>query len=70
MVKLYVTDSYYNVFNVVSDLIKDSVNTLKGKNLIFCEEKVSLMAERVICSRYGGSFNTEVYSFGNFMERT
>lgn len=67
MVKLLLTDSYYKVFETLNDCIKDTVNDLDGKNLVFCEEKISLMAERCICARFGGSFNTEVYSFGNFL---
>lgn len=67
MINLYLTDTNYNVFNVLCDLLKNKVNRLDGRNLVFCEEKVSLMVERTICARYGGTFNTEVYSFGNFL---
>ncbi len=65
--KLFITDTYFNVFNVLTDLLDGKTNSLFGKNLIFCEEKISLMAERRICDRVGGSFNTDVYSFGNFL---
>lgn len=67
MVKLIKTDTYYNVFNLLNDSLSKSVNSLDGKNLIFLEEKVSLMVERAICHKFNGSFNTEVYSFGNFL---
>ncbi|MBR2871518.1 MAG: exodeoxyribonuclease V subunit gamma [Clostridia bacterium] len=67
MVKLITTDSYQNVFNLLNDCLSNSANSLDGENLIFCEEKISLMVERLICERFGGSFNTEVYSFGNFL---
>ncbi len=67
MVKLITTDSYFNLFPTLKNCLKGKVNTLAGKNLIFCEEKVSLMAERIIFSEYGGSFNTAVYSFGNYL---
>ena len=67
MVKLIKTDTYYNVFNLLNDCLQKSVNNLGGKNLIFLEEKVSLMVERSICQKFNGSFNTEVYSFGNFL---
>ncbi len=67
MIKLITTDSYYNLFPILNNLLKGKVNTLGGKNLIFCEEKVSLMAERSIMSQFNGSFNTAVYSFGNFL---
>ncbi|MBQ8426332.1 MAG: PD-(D/E)XK nuclease family protein [Clostridia bacterium] len=67
MAKLIVTDSYFNMFSVLTEELKGSVNTLSGRNLVFCEEKVSLMVERKICSEFNGSFNTDVYSFGNFL---
>ena len=67
MIKLITTDSYFNLFNALKVELKDKVNSLTGKNLIFCEEKVSLMVERIILGEYGGSFNTTVYSFGNYM---
>lgn len=67
MVKLIKTDTYYNVFNLLNDCLQKNVNNLSGKNLVFLEEKVSLMVERSICQKFNGSFNTEVYSFGNFL---
>jgi len=67
MAKLIITDSYFNLFPILVERLKNSTNGLSGKNLIFCEEKVSLMAERYICGNLGGSFNTDVYSFGNFL---
>lgn len=67
MVNLITTDSYFNLFNVLTDNLKD-VNNINGKrNLIFCEEKISLLVERSICNKFNGSFNTDVYSFGNFL---
>ncbi len=67
MAKLIVTNSYSNLFPVLVKELKGTVNSLSGKNLIFCEEKVSLMAERMLCAEFNGSFNTCVYSFGNFL---
>ncbi len=68
MVKLLTTDSYFNLFNVLTKELK-GVRSLSEKNIIFTEEKFSLMAERCICDKFGGSFNTEVYSFGNFLRK-
>ena len=50
MAKLILTDSYFNLFDILTKELKNSANTLSGKNLVFCEEKVSLMAERKICA--------------------
>ncbi len=67
MIKLITTDSYFNLFNILVKELDGKCNRANGRNVIFCEEKVSLMAERMICASFGGSFNTDVYSFGNFM---
>lgn len=67
MAKLLVTDSYFNLFTILTKELEGTVNSLSGKNLVFCEEKVSLMIERKICAEFNGSFNTDVYSFGNFL---
>ncbi|MBQ3219688.1 MAG: PD-(D/E)XK nuclease family protein [Clostridia bacterium] len=67
MAKLITTTSYFNLFPILTKELKDCANSLNGKNLVFCEEKVSLMAERIICAEFKGSFNTDVYSFGNYL---
>lgn len=65
--RMLVADSYFGLFDALAREIKDKARGLSGKNIVFCEEKVSLMAERRIARETGGSFNTEVYSFGNFL---
>ncbi len=67
MAKLVITDSYFGVFDELVKLIDKNEGQLNNKNLIFCEEKVSLMAERAITSSVGSTFKTEVYSFGNYL---
>ncbi len=67
MVNLITTDSYFNVFDLLTKTIKERGTGIEQKNIIFCEEKVSLLIERLICYEQGGTFNTEVYSFGNFL---
>ena len=64
---LIITDSYFNIFPLLTGELCGTANDLSHKNLVFCEEKLSLMAERFIASAFGGTFNTEVYSFGNFL---
>lgn len=64
--KILLTNSYFNVFNILLDQIPNT-NDLSQKNYIFCEEKCSLMIERLIANKFCGSFNTSVYSFGNYM---
>ena len=67
MINLITTNSYFNMFDLlIKDLSEKSKDPQKP-NVIFCEEKVSLMIERFLCYQLGGSFNTEVFSFGNFL---
>ncbi len=66
MAKLIVTNSYFNLFPLLVDALSKN-DSLDKKNVVFLEEKVSLMAERIICNSLGGSFNTDVYSFGNYL---
>lgn len=66
MIKLILTDSQFNVFNCLLEQLELSKDQ---RNLIFCEEKVSLMTERMICDKFIGSFSTDVYSFGNYMRK-
>ncbi len=67
MVNLITTNSYFNMFDLLINDLKEKGNDIQRPNLVFCEEKVSLMIERMLCYKLGGSFNTEVYSFGNFL---
>lgn len=67
MVKLITADSYFELFPATINLIKDASSGLKDRNVIFCEAKISLMIERLLCAECGGTFNTEVYSFGKFL---
>ena len=67
MVNLITTDSYFNIFDLLIKNLEERGKGIAQKNIIFCEEKVSLLIERLICYSQGGTFNTEVYSFGNFL---
>lgn len=67
-VELIITDSYFKVFDILTDRLARKTEGVKEKNVIFCEEKISLMAERAICDRFGGTFNTDVYSFINYLK--
>ena len=63
MPKLFLTDTYYNVFNILSNDLYEKSRNLSEKYIVFTEEKISLMAERCICNKLGGSFNIKVMSF-------
>jgi len=64
---LKTVDSYHEIFSTLARDLKSKPSAIENKNLVFCEEKVSLMVERNICSALGGTFNTEVFSFGKFL---
>lgn len=66
MVKIITTNSYYNFFEILNKRLENSPKNLGEHNFVFCEEKISLMTERKIASHFNGSFNTFVYSFGNY----
>ncbi|MBQ8291357.1 MAG: exodeoxyribonuclease V subunit gamma [Clostridia bacterium] len=39
-----------------------------GKNLIFCEDRLTLIAERTLARRLGGTFETNVTTFARFLK--
>ena len=67
MINLITTDSYFNMFELLVSDLQTKQKNIEQKNIIFCEEKVSLMIERLVCYKFGGTFNTQVFSFGNFL---
>lgn len=67
MMKLITTNSYFQLFPILAERLSFSSKDVKERNVVFCEAKVSLMVERFICGELGGSFNTDVYSFGKFL---
>ena len=67
MVNLIVTDSYFNIFPLLTKKLSQTANDLNNRQAVFCEAKASLMIERYLCAECKGSFNTDVYSFGKFL---
>ncbi|MBP5686367.1 MAG: hypothetical protein J6W87_01120, partial [Clostridia bacterium] len=67
--KLFTADSCFGLFPVLISELNGKTSALGGKNLLFCEEKLSLSVERAICDNFSGSFNTEVCSFGKFLRK-
>ena len=39
-----------------------------GKNLIFCEDRLTLVAERALLTRMGGTFQSSVSTFARFLK--
>lgn len=67
MINIFKTDSYYNVFDILKDELNKLPSDVTSRNLVFAEEKISLMTERVICQGGKGSFNTQVCSFKKYL---
>ena len=67
MINLITTDSYFNMFELLVSDLQTKQKNIEQKNIIFCEEKVSLMIERLVCYKFGGTFSAQVFSFGNFL---
>ncbi len=68
-IKLIKTNSYFNLFPVLCDCLNGSTSDIGEEyNYIFCEDKISLFVERSIMSKFNGSFNTQVFSFGSFLK--
>ncbi len=45
-----------------------ALNEEKGKNtVIFCEDRLTLAAERAVCAEVGGTFNVSVYTLARFL---
>ncbi len=69
MVRLITANGYPNLIDALLQELSGKTGGLDQKNLIFCEEKISLMLERRICAEFSGSFNTDVYSFANYLRK-
>ena len=50
MIKIITAQSYFGLFDALKNQLKGKTQGLDGRNIVFCEEKSSLMAERIICS--------------------
>lgn len=68
-ITLKTVEAPFALFPTLKTLLTGKANALSGRNIIFTEEKFSLMTERSVCAAFGGSFNTDVYSFGTFLRR-
>lgn len=56
--------------SVAAEKFKEIIvnNEEQGKcTVVFCEDRLALVAENLVCNALGGSFLTSVYSFGRFL---
>ena len=67
--KLITADSRFGLFAKLIESLDGNTRSLSQKNIIFCEEKLTLSVERAVCNAFNGSFNTTVCSFGKFLRK-
>lgn len=64
----YVFGSYYECIEALAHAVAPRAKGPKGKNLVFTEEKTTLVTERAILAQAGGTFNTRVFSMRKFLK--
>ncbi|MCD8373080.1 MAG: PD-(D/E)XK nuclease family protein [Clostridia bacterium] len=65
------------IYSLIAPTLLDELGGLKNliaanekalkRTVIFCEDRLTLVAERTVCAVVGGSFNTSVYTFARFL---
>lgn len=66
MITAYVAPALSSALVKLKNLIAESEE--KGVHtVIFCEDRLTLVAERTVCSAVGGTFLTSVYTFARFL---
>ena len=66
MIKAYNCVALWAALDKLKEIVAE--NEKKGKKtVIFCEDRLSLAAERTVCAAVGGSFSTSVYTFARFL---
>ncbi|MCD7729609.1 MAG: hypothetical protein LUI60_06845, partial [Clostridia bacterium] len=66
MIYSFIAPTLFDELAELKNLI--AANEQSGKNtVIFCEDRLTLVAERTICAAVGGTFNTSVYTFARFL---
>lgn len=66
MIKAYNAPSLRAALGQLKKMIAE--NEQNGKNtFIFCEDRLTLAAERAVCQAVGGTFSTCVYTFARFL---
>ncbi|MBD5632258.1 MAG: hypothetical protein HDP34_03400 [Clostridia bacterium] len=66
MIKAYRCAALSSALEKLKKLVQDG-EKLGKKTVVFCEDRLSLAAERTICAAVGGTFLTSVYTFARFL---
>lgn len=66
MIKAVKCSALFVVLEKLKEIVKE--NELSGRRtVIFCEDRLTLAAERAVCAAVDGSFLTSVYTFARFL---
>lgn len=66
MIKAYSCVALFAALEKLKEIV--ARNEERGqKTVIFCEDRLSLAAERTVCAAVGGSFSTSVFTFARFL---
>lgn len=68
MAKIYEAPTLDGAAEALKKLVEKN-ETAGERTLVFCEDRLTLLAERTVISACGGSFLTEVSTFRRFLER-
>ncbi len=66
MIKTVICPALSSALEKLKKIIAENEKTGK-KTIIFCEDRLTLAAERTVCSAVGGSFFVSVYTFARFL---
>lgn len=67
-VKIYLAETYYTCISALAGEIAKRGSSLDISNIVFTEEKNTLLTEREIVFKTGGTFNTRVFSMRKFLK--
>lgn len=66
MIKSVICPALSSVLEKLKEII--SANEKSGKRtVVFCEDRLTLAAERTVCAAVGGTFSVSVYTFARFL---
>ena len=56
--------TYYSCIDSAAEFVSETGVSPSENVVIFCEDKLTLSMETAVAKRLGGTFNTEVLTFG------
>lgn len=66
MITAFVAPVLRGALEKLKNLITEN-ERLGKRTVIFCEDRLTLAAERTVCAAVGGTFNTSIYTFARFL---